>query len=216
MFLRRTPRQNQKHQGVSEPHVSGDFLVFTADKSAHSVGIAFDYENYKTVHYFNLHKTRDFEGEVTDSWWFFITPRPKKIMQVSYRLVINGLWTVDPNNPNTIFDENEGILLSQLKMPSADPAITETLDSGLTHFVCFSEPGQNIRLGGSFTNWDSWIYSMKEVAPGRYELDIPLPEGTHYYAYYVGMTSFIDSTNPHKGYSADGKVVSCIKVNDVR
>lgn len=199
-------------RGVSEPHVSGDFLVFTADKSARSVGIAFDYEDYKVIHPFNLHKSRNFEGEVTDSWWFFVTTKPKKIRSVSYRLVIDGLWTTDPNNPDVVFDEREGITMSRLKIPAEDPAVTETLASGQTHFVCFAKPGQNIRLGGTFTNWDSWIYTMREVEPGRYELDVPLPEGTYYYAYFVGMTRFIDTTNPRKGYSADGKVVSCISV----
>lgn len=196
--------------GVKEPYVDGDYLVFTAPKTARNVGIAFDFENFKIIHDFHLHKTINYEGEVTDSWYYFVTKKPKKVMQVSYRLVIDGLWTTDPNNNNTIFDTEEGIYLSQLLIKKADPIITETLESGLTRFVCFADSGQNIRLGGTFTNWDSWIYTMKEVIPGRYEIDIPLPKGTYYYSYYVGITAFIDETNPLKGYSNDGRVVSRI------
>ena len=102
-------------------------------------------------------------------------------------------------------------MLSRLVIPKEDPAATEIL-SGYTHFVCFAEPGKKIRLGGTFTNWDSWIYTMNEVFPGRYELDLPLPPGTHYYSYFVEMSSFLDNTNPQKGYREDGKIVSCIKV----
>ena len=53
--------------------------------------------------------------------------KPKKISQVSYRLVVDGLWTTDPNNERTVFDESEGILLSQLIIPNEDPSVTETL-----------------------------------------------------------------------------------------
>lgn len=199
-------------KGVSHPFVKGDYLVFTAKNNAKFIGIAFDFENYKKVHNFYLHNTYSYEGEVTDSWYYFIVKKPKKAAQVSYKLVIDGLWTTDPNNSNTIFDEDEGMWLSQLIIPNDAPAITETLPSGLTHFVCFADPGQNIRIGGTFTNWDSWIYSMKEVVPGRYEIDIPLQQGTYYYAYYTGMKSFVDKTNPLKGYSSDGKVVSRINI----
>ena len=199
-------------RGVNPPYVSGNYLVFTARNDARSVGIAFDFEEYKTVHQFRLHKSVSYEGEVTDSWFYLVVPKPKKTMQVSYRMVIDGLWTLDPNNDRTVFDEKEGIYLSQIVIPKEDPAVTEILPSGLTRFVCFAESGQNIRIGGSFTNWDSWIYTMTEVAPGRYQIDIPLPRGTHYYAYYAGITAFIDKTNPLRGYSNDGKVVSRIVI----
>ena len=197
---------------VTQPLVDGDYLVFTARNKSRSVGIAFDFENFKTVHQFTLHNVYDYNDEVSDSWFYFIMKKPKKISQVSYRLVVDGLWTTDPNNERTVFDESEGILLSQLIIPNEDPSVTETLPSGMTRFVCFEKSGQNIRVGGSFTNWDSWIYTMKEVSPGRYEIDIPLPQGTHYYAYYKGITAFIDSTNPLKGYSNDGKIVSRIEI----
>ncbi len=202
----------KKIKRVTQPHVDGDYLVFTARNNARSVGIAFDFEEYKTVHQFTLHKSYDYNSEILDSWFYFIMKKPKKASQVSYRLVIDGLWTTDPNNERTVFDESEGILLSQLVIPNEDPAVTETLPSGITRFVCFEKTGQNIRIGGSFTNWDSWIYTMTEVSPGRYEIDIPLPQGTHYYSYYKGITAFIDSTNPLKGYSNDGKVVSRIEI----
>jgi len=201
-----------KISGVSAPHLDGDYLVFTAKNTARSIGIVFDFENYKIIHNFSLQKIINFEGEVTNSWFYFIIQKPKKISQVSYKLIIDGLWTTDPNNERTYFDEEQGVLLSQILIPNEDPAITETLSSGLTHFVCFAESGKNIRLGGTFTNWDSWIYTMKEVYPGRYELDIPLPEGSYYYAYYEGIKAFVDKTNPLKGYSSDGKVVSRIEV----
>ena len=83
----------------------------------------------------------------------------------------------------------------------------------LFYEVIQGQSGQIIRLGGTFTNWDSSIYVMRETAPGLYELEIPLPRGTHYYAYYDGMASFVDKTNPDRAYTADGRTASVITIN---
>ena len=53
---------------------------------------------------------------------------------------------------------------------------------------------------------------MVEVQRGKYQLDIPLPAGVYYYNYYSGITSFIDETNPSKGYTEDGRIASRIEV----
>ena len=65
---------------VTQPHVDGDYLVFTARNKSRSVGIAFDFENYKTVHQFTLHNVYDYNDEVSDSWFYFIMKKPKKII----------------------------------------------------------------------------------------------------------------------------------------
>lgn len=198
--------------GVESPKVHGDYIVFTYPATARQVGIAFDFENFKVVHPFKLYKTYSYEGDVTGKWFFYIADRPKKTARINYRLVIDGLWTTDPVNKNVSYNSDEGYTLSYLDIDIKDPVITEKNESGLTRFVCFAESGQKIRLGGTFTNWDSWIYEMQEVTPGRYEIALPLHPGTYYYAYYNGISSFIDNTNPLKGYSADGRIVSMINI----
>ncbi len=200
-------------KGVGAPYISGNYIVFTAKNDCRSVGLAVDFENYKTIHQFHLHKTYDSEGEVTDSWFFYLLEKPRSTESISYRLIIDGLWTTDPSNPETAYDYKNGLLLSSFTLPPDTKIFTENTGSGLTHFVCLAKSGQTIRLGGTFTNWDSWIYEMKETREGVYEIDLPLPSGTYYYSYYTGITSFIDETNPLRGYSADGRVVSCINVD---
>lgn len=200
-------------KGVEQPRVEGNYIIFTVPATARQVGIAFDFENFSQVHQFQLYKTYSYEGEVTGKWFFYVAERPKKTARISYRLIIDGLWTTDPQNPNVSYNADEGYTLSYLDIDVVDPIVTEKNEAGLTHFVCFAPSGQKIRLGGTFTNWDSWIYEMTEVAPGRYEIALPLHPGTYYYAYYSGITSFTDSTNPLKGYSSDGRIVSRITVN---
>ena len=172
----------------------------------------YDFEEFRKIHYFQVKKNYGYEGEVTSSYYFYIIEVPKKIPRVCYRLVIDGLWTVDPQNENTIYNDTENYALSYIDLPPVEFEVTEKLDNGMTHFVCHAESGKKIRLGGTFTNWDSWIYEMKETVPGKYEIDIPLHPGTYYYSYYSGITSFLDETNPLRGYSPDGKIVSFITV----
>ncbi|MBQ7157891.1 MAG: isoamylase [Treponema sp.] len=199
-------------QGVRAPYQYGKYVVFTAPNNSRYVGIAFDFEGYKQIHAYKLHKAYDFEGEVTDSWFFYVLKKPKDVESISYRIVIDGLWTTDPTNTNTLYDTNTNLWLSHVNLPRVETKNTETVPAGYTRFVCFAPTGQKIRVGGTFTNWDSWIYELKEVQRGKYQLDIPLPSGTYYYNYYRGITSFIDETNPEKGYTADGRIASRIVV----
>ena len=199
-------------KGVKEPYLYGDYIVFTAPHSSRYVGIAFDFEGYKQIHAYNLHKSYDYEGEVTASWFFYVLEKPKDVESISYRLVIDGLWTTDPTNPQVIYDNKTNLLISHINLPPIEVLNTEIVPQGYTRFVCFAPTGQKIRIGGTFTNWDSWIYEMVEVQRGKYQLDLPLPPGTYYYNYYRGITSFIDETNPVKGYTADGRIASRIEV----
>ncbi|MBR1720955.1 MAG: isoamylase [Treponema sp.] len=199
--------------GVREPYTSNNFVVFTAPVMANSIGISFDFEEFRKIHYYQLKKNYGYEGDVTSSYYFYILEIPKKISRICYRIVIDGLWTTDPNNKNVIYNEKENYSLSYVDLPKAEIEITEKLDNGMTHFVCHAETGKVIRLGGTFTNWDSWIYEMKETAPGKYEIDLPLHPGTYYYSYYNGIRAFLDETNPNRGYSTDGRIVSSITIN---
>ena len=199
--------------GIRAPYISNNYIVFTAPVESNSIGIAFDYEEFRTIHYFQLRKNYGYEGDVTSSYYFYITEVPKKLSRVSYRLIIDGLWTIDPRNPNVSYNRVENYALSYIDLPPEEIEITEKLENGMTRFICHTESGKKIRLGGTFTNWDSWIYEMKETVPGRYEIEIPLHPGTYYYSYYSGITPFIDETNPNRGYSSDGRVVSCITIN---
>ena len=198
---------------VRSPYLQGDCVIFTADSSARYVGIAFDFEDFSTIHQFKKRSLRDIEYTVTDSLYFYILKLPKNVQSISYRLIIDGLWTTDPTNANKAYVPEAGAVLSQVNVSRTVPLVTEKLDDGTVRFVYRGKGGQKVRLGGSFTNWDSWIYEMQEIAPGLYELDLPLPPGTYDYAYYTGISSTIDTTNPTRCYTEDGREASRITVD---
>jgi hypothetical protein len=198
--------------GVGAPYEAENSVVFTEKADSRFIGIAFDFEGYKTIHPFRIRRTRDSDGKVTDSLMFYVLNRPKHIQTVSYRLIVDGLWTTDPLNPDRYYEENTGILLSRFTFSTVTPPETAVTKENTVHFIYNGSTGQSIYLAGTFTNWDPWIYQMQETAPGFYELNLPLPPGTYYYSYYAGLKAMTDKTNPNKAYTPDGRTASVIIV----
>ncbi|MCR5763312.1 MAG: glycogen-binding domain-containing protein [Treponema sp.] len=198
---------------VRAPYLIGDYLIFTAEKTADYVGIAFDFENFHTIHPYQIHNTYNADNEIESSLLFYILKLNKNQKDIKYRIVVDGLWTLDPTNPRQLYDKSTGLILSQVDASRTIPPATEINEkAGTVRFVYVGKTGQQIRLGGSFTNWDSWIYEMEEVKPGLYEFEISLPPGTYQYAYFTGVTSMVDRTNPERCYTRDGKEASLIVV----
>lgn len=202
---------------VQKPLVHDDFVVFTADKVHRFVGIAFDFENFSTVHSFYRNTFYDIEMAPRDSILFYVCKLPEKTKEFSYRMVIDGVWTTDPQNPTKYYNYEADTYFSKIEIETPIEEKTESLaaldkSKGNTRFFCEAKPNQKIRLGGSFTNWDSYIYELTEYEPGMYEIYLSLQPGTYYYNYYIGNASFIDKTNPLKAYTSDGKTASVIEV----
>lgn len=197
---------------VTAPYQKDDYIVFTAKAGPRHVGIVFDFEDYKTIHSFLRKNTTDIDGNITDSVYFYILELPKDTESISYRLIIDGIWTTDPENINTYYNPYTGIEVSTLQVKNNHIHETQKTNNGV-HFIYMGQSGLKIRLAGTFTNWDSSIYELTETRPGYYELFLPLPEGTHYYAYYSGTKSFADETNPNRAWSKDGREASKIIVN---
>ncbi len=193
-----------------EPVVIGDYIIFTADPSIRHAGIAFDFEQYRKIHTFKRLVRQNEDNTNTQSFVsFYILYIPQNIQSISYRVVMDGLWTTDPQNMLSIYDANANLHVSHLQLQR--PVISETITNQKTvKFVYEGESGQRIRLAGNFTNWDPYIYELRETSMGLYELELALPKGTYYYTYYSGIQSFLDETNPERAYTSDGRVASVV------
>ncbi|MGL4986663.1 MAG: isoamylase [Treponemataceae bacterium] len=197
---------------VQPPLIKDDYIVFTATTNARHVGIVFENERFEKIHSFERLTFYDDEGEKKDSVLFYIYKLPPKTQWIDYRLVIDGLWTFDPLNKEKTYDIQNNLTLSRVRVDLPYEKKTEVLENGVVRFVAKSQPNETIRLSGSFNNWDSYIYVMKETERGIYTLELPLPKGTHYYNFYKGISSFIDTTNPNRGYTQDGVHVSILEM----
>ncbi|GMO60137.1 MAG: hypothetical protein Ta2A_06200 [Treponemataceae bacterium] len=200
---------------AGSPFVKNGFVVFTAQSNTRYTGIAFDFEDFQKIHNFSRLIQRDENNEPSGSVYFYILDvpdMPPEISSISYRLIIDGLWTLDPLNPQKNYSIEAGGYLSTLKLNRETKPVTEKTKSGTVRFVYQGESGARIRLAGTFTNWDPFIYELSETAPGFYEIDVYLLPGSYYYNFYRGITPVTDSTNPNRGYTKDGRTASLITV----
>jgi hypothetical protein len=216
------------------PEIFEDGVLFTAPSSYRTVGIAFAHEGFAKIYWFKKIMTiRDDEEETTgtgsrkrdlpirqDSGILFHTytiPQDAGKQDVwnvdarhlEYRLIIDGLWTVDPLNPLRRLDEKSGILRSVIVLPEIprEPAVSDG-PPGTLSFNYLAEPKETVTVAGDFNGWDPFMYELRETSPGRYSLVLPLPPGIYRYVFYHRGQRFPDPGNPGKVYSASGEIVS--------
>ncbi|MBQ0162501.1 MAG: glycogen-binding domain-containing protein [Treponema sp.] len=197
---------------VTSPYQVDDYIVFTQQDSVRHVGITFNFEDYKEIHSFMRKTMTDEDGNVTGSILFYILEIPRDTEFIDYRLIVDGIWTTDSTNYESYYNPYTGIEVSTLNVKNNHKYETKKSENGV-HFIYQGEEGQKIRIGGTFTAWDSSIYELTETKPGYYEITIPLPSGTYYYAFYNGTKSFPDTTNPDRAWSGEGRECSIIKIN---
>lgn len=211
----------QKLQGPAAPFEKDGCIVFSAELGPRYVGIAFDFENYQIIHPFMRKSTFDENGDLIKTWYFYILEDVPQTKKIYYRMIIDGLWTTDRLNPSQYYDTQTGIHLSEVTVQKKVAAATRTsaaaganqeAGASTTHFVYRGKSGQKVRLAGTFTKWDSWIYELRETSAGLYELDLPLPAGVHYYVYYIGTERFPDLTNHDRAWTDDGRPISKLVV----
>ncbi|MBR1638358.1 MAG: isoamylase [Treponema sp.] len=195
------------------PIVTDDYIIFTVSPKYRFAGIAFDFEDYQIIHPFQVLTQTDDEEKKSRKHMFYCYDRQHKLTTIKYRLVLDGLWTTDPLNPNKEYDDNVNLYFSRVDVSDGIKIYTNASESNTVHFIYKGESGQKIHLAGTFTNWDPWIYQLNETSPGLYELDLPLASGKYYYNYYIGLTPILDNTNPEKIYTNDGRSASVIIVD---
>ncbi len=199
-------------QRAGPPVVKNGYIIFTAQKNHRFVGVAFNNEQFRTIHSFERLVFYDTDYEPVDSILFYISKVPEDTETVLYRLIIDGLWTVDPLNPQMYTEPSTNIKFSSIRIEQKTLQATQKTSSGGIRFVYEGESGQTIRLTGSFTGWDPYIYELTETSAGFYELELFLSPGIYYYAYYNGFSSFVDERNPDRAYTKEGKVASILTV----
>ena len=199
-------------KGPTAPVITDDYIIFTADPKNRYVGIAFDFEDYQIIHPYKLQCSTDEDGNKTPQHLFYCYERTHKISEIKYRIVIDGLWTTDPTNPEKEYDDSVNLYFSKVSDAQGIIRNTEVTDRATVHFIYKGESGQTVRIAGTFCNWDPWIYQLKETAPGFYELELPLADGKYFYNYYIGLTPVLDTTNPERTFLKDGRSVSVIQV----
>jgi hypothetical protein len=208
--------------GPGEPEIYEDGVLFTASSSYRRVGIAFAHEGFAKVYWFQkLLITRDdiIPGTVKfkdplDAYrdsgiLFHLYPVPRDLRELEYRLIIDGLWTVDPLNPRYRMDRQSGIVRSTVPLPEIErPPSPFDGPPGSLSFSYRAPPGESITVAGNFNGWDPFMYELRETAPGIYALTLPLPPGVYHYVFFHRGRRMLDPNNHNRIYTAEGKTAS--------
>jgi hypothetical protein len=205
-----------------KPEIYEDAVIFTASSSHQRVGISFAHEGYARVHWFKRmmipRDPADFlaagknakylDPNIDSGIMFHLEIIPANLGNMDYRLVFDGLWMADPLNPLAVSGPS-GVVESRVPLPAApktpDPA---GVPPGHYRFNFRAPPGETITVGGSFNNWDPFMYELREASPGFYTLTLPLPPGSFQYVFFNRGERIPDPANARKMYTRDGRIVS--------
>jgi hypothetical protein len=196
-------------RSAQAPRVINGQLALSAAGPYRAVAAAFEHEGFAVIHPFDKNK----QG-------IFVLAYPVPLLRTEslrYRLVVDGAWTTDPSNPSSASDPASAIELSVAAVPYIDDRRLGSYqllaeDGRTARFLFRGERGRSVAVYGDFDNWDPFIHELSETEPGIYTLDLPLPEGTHRYAFVYGGEVLPDPLNPRREKNAEGKIVSVIVV----
>jgi len=208
------------------PVIYENFVIFTAASNLRNVAVAFAHENFTPVYWFKrLVVSQDWSepvilpGEKVPSPYkdsglqFYVYQVPDNLRELEYRLIVNGLWTIDPANPKSRRDPVSGLTMSVLSIPARPPNYNPLngLPQGL-NFTFKGPPGETVTVAGNFNGWDPFMYELKEGPAGFYTITIPLPPGVYQYVFFHKGQRFVDPHNPRRIYSRDGSAASEIVI----
>jgi hypothetical protein len=213
--------------GPVGPSIFEDAIIFTAPSSHRRVGVALAAEGFARVHWMEkllipqdpLNAPIPAGKKVPDPYkdsglLFFVYQAPEGLREVEYRLVIDGLWTTDPANPQSRRNSATGITnsLVVLPRPSEDPVLHEN-PKGVLRFSFKGPPGETVTVAGSFNGWDPFMYELREYPEGIYTLSLSLPPGTYQYLFFHRGERYQDPYNPRRAYTREGDIASEVVIN---
>lgn len=172
-------------------------VIFTYEQeiSPRYVAVAFEHDHYSTIHLFS----RNANGV-----YFLVFPvsdlPPNGVL--TYRLIVDGLWQPDPENP-LVSRTLEGIRLSRVvvELPEEEPALGPVPDQDDLREFTFRlrasdlptrATPREVALVGSFNNYDPFMDRMREVEDGVFVTRLRLTPGVHFYYYLVGGVAYRD------------------------
>ncbi|MCG8451979.1 MAG: hypothetical protein MI717_02200 [Spirochaetales bacterium] len=192
---------------AQSPQIIGNTLLFSYDapQGTQVVSMALEKEGYRLFHTY----------KVNNNGVFILTMPLENIEEgnLRYRLVVDGLWTIDPSV--SIKRDTRGIRVSHLQLPfgttSPKPGVHPRSDGSLL-FVYTGKPGARVSVVGDFNRWDPFVSPMKEslINPGTYTLSMNLPEEARHYRYVVDGAQIPDPGNPSMTRNGWGEVASMI------
>ncbi|MDC7240465.1 MAG: glycogen-binding domain-containing protein [Spirochaetales bacterium] len=190
---------------ASAPEVWRDYLILTSKPShdARFVGAAFSTDNFQTVYSYQKN---------SHGVYFLVMPLPAAEI-VDYRVVIDGIWIEDAENPDSVRDRN-GLYLSRLtfspeqRVRQFSPVIKS--ERGTVEFYIRTAPGKRVYLSGDFNRWDPYMTALREEEPGLYSTELSIKPGRYAYYFLIDGEPVPDPLNFQKNQNRTGEEVSIL------
>jgi len=181
-------------------------ILFTVkpEENTRHVGIAFAHEDYQRIHSF----------QKNDKGLFFLLLDIPEENYLDYRLIVDGIWQVDPVAEQQISGIN-GIPFSRLNIPVQHRVLSETpmvQENGLVTFTYKNQPGQSVYLAGDFNQWDPYMIPMREIKQGVYQVKVRMPSGRNFYNFFVNGESTVDPENREIQLNQYGEELSVLYI----
>ncbi|HKK49827.1 MAG TPA: hypothetical protein VJ932_12075 [Alkalispirochaeta sp.] len=204
---------------AGEPRVFDDLVVFTYEQTgfARHVAAAFAHEGYGELHTFSVRRRAN-GGDL----FYLAYPVDIDRDQLSYRIVVDGVWMNDPNAPHTITD-SRGVEIGRVTLRERPPyrtpspvrndngtvtfrfafdtrisATLETIDRQRISPDTFQNP--DISVVGTFNGWDPFAHRLSGPdEDGFYSTTIPVSPGNHFYYFLINGRRILDPLNRSQG-----------------
>ena len=194
-----------RRAGPPELHGRKVLFSYKPKNPVRFVGISLDYENFTKIHSF----IRNEFGV-----YIFTIEFPDNPKDLAYKFVVDGLWMTDPNNENTIRDENGNILsyfaLDDLPVSPLRSPVLHT--NGTVEFNFRYFENRTVYVAGSFNNWDPFMHKLDENAPGLYSIRIRLNSRVHHYYFLADGKRMPDPLNVERELDKEGFSASRVTV----
>ncbi len=194
------------------PRLFGGSILFSyrfpgpaKEGQIHTVQAAFEHETYSQLYPFGLND---------NGVYILIIATPPHVSAFRYRLVVDGIWTVDPHAPSEVTDR-WGVRISEFQVPIARTGRVEypaVSSGGFVEFRIPAESGQSVALVGSFNGWDPFMTPMAEIQPGLYSRTVRLTEGEHLYYFMIDGLRLPDPNNASRRWNVNGMAVSVVQL----
>jgi 1,4-alpha-glucan branching enzyme len=146
--------------------------------------------------------------------WFYLLAGLEEPGEISYKFVVDGLWTSDPRNTGTQ-DDGGGSYVSLAPHEGSGEGTHLTyrlLEKNVVEFRLYRPEARMISLVGDFNNWNPENDLLRRDATGTWRLRKRLPKGNYRYKYLVDGAWSVDVYNSDTSRDDIGKLCSRILV----
>ena len=219
---------------AGEPAFQGNALVLTYQPSpprpVRYVAARFEHEGFGRLHVFYRKEaysdpTMRWDAEARrwtsvsirspdrDVFYLVVSDLPES-GRIAYRIVVDGLWMLDPLNAARDVDPVTGLPVSVVRAPARGPRPSASpvfMPDGRVQLNYVGTPGSHVAVLGDFNGWDPYMHRLAESSPGRFFAELRVPPGEQRYVFLVDGARREDPLNASWSLDGDGRRVSLMR-----